>query len=1189
MASSFNAGSLSSKKSATSASTTAFSAVAGPSSVGASLMEVDGVEDSEDASGSLSAVTQKKSLKRNRTSTASQELSENENAENYGSYDSPRKTVILSKRTSTGRKKGNEKEKGKNRTRAVKLTTIPEDEDKEDEEAVVFKRRPPPLNAAEKEQHRLEKNKARRTDRIDTAKSNPDPPALEPIVKRGRLHAPAIGPYWREATAHLARRELAQQQVIGAAISDLEVVQAAVKAFTDHEIQISIPDNYFASLPPRTIQLLAAVARDPTGWDIVPHLKSGAIALSQPTDPPPLSSVHTYLRRIATGTDTCKLLLQYLCEYPADAPYVIVQLVVLGEPLANIEKVFMSAMEGYGVQSAVKMLFEALYADETLLMLAGTHRHQPATTLLYAGITYDVPCGKRGWDDVEQGVPARIVNFLETEGNDNISFETYRIMDLTTAISDPLDMRQNPMPSYHERVVRAVAAVMAMNSADGGVLPVYLPSPLQSRLKDAALALCPLVDTPLGQESDPGLVQKVRDLLDDEEEVLVNAGFPSIHRRALDKIKEYAADTLRLRRKTVIKVEITKDLTEDSFNGRTSYWEPTVGEGPSEHRHVLQLIQPDMVDHHNLGSPVLARFVGSILDFWRLLLWHILWLLHVLWLSRLLRTVRPLIVVTHSNPIAALVRAGDLHDVWKFLSPQQVDAVMAGNTPPELVDRLPNRRYREFRGDAFYDVVGVLATAPTGPHPSDLAIHAALLDSGRLKYDPAVRRWRWDVDFLARTGVEVLQSVAAVATERETVDREDGNAVKIHLDGIIETTDSILQASGVTAALDQAKASCRRAELSLNFLRSVKAVRGKHERWIESQSGTERQRLSKLKTSPHGPERYHQLDQILVHARLLHSLGLPHDPDHFGFYECDILSDEWAEWFLGLKPNIEVYLSANARGRTPDGAENANKNQYAFGKLKKKFEMDRDLKEEALKAVASAGRYFVVEINKAHRIGTCPKCKEHIVGQNNKASHTCKTSKSTIKLTPSSVSDIERVITSPDILGNGHTVSAVENPEVLADKHGLLRLSVHDVVNSPRCAEILQNSGLHANDIAALSAIFPTLPPHLHAWIPQARIDDEELRITMAVDVILDAYSLCPVDQLPVAADDRRTETLVAIVCRGKDTAHPPRFSLATSTGRTVRADGFFEVKTLVHLPPHHARFLWCHLRRGVDWPPPKP
>ncbi|KAJ7665862.1 hypothetical protein DFH06DRAFT_1185238, partial [Mycena polygramma] len=614
--------------------------------------------------------------------------------------------------------------------------------------------------------------------------------------------------------------------------SDLELVQAVVSAFLSETHQTAIPTtaDVWRDFTPEVLDFLAQLARAPTTCSFDRFLDNGTIVESVPGDPVPELSCHNYIRRVPIPDG--KPLTRYLHRFPATAPTTVMQLLLLGVEFDTNS--FVEAMSHHGLEDSAIHLLDHIDTTSNpnvrALRAAPGPPHQ--MQLLYAGITWTVPAWERCRDDMAKKTPCMLVNFLDV--NDlALEVKTYLIPSLHTRLSSVLDVRSNPIVSQKERILRAVLGSFAMNSSHGGNRPIFYPSPQYQQLHERALVALPTVHPfPLGDELCPRVQQEVRSLVDTEMQALELVSPRDISARALAAVKAKVADPLRCMRGKVVKLEITKDIPLEALNGVCGgYWDQTVGKGPQEDRHIRQFLHPAIPQQGDLSAEIISSYLGGFFDFWRLTLRHKKYWLHLLFTAHYLQTISPLLVVSQSSPVAAAIRSGDLVRCFEFLSPHTLDELL----PTDLQQLLPeDTPPRALDASVFHAAIGTICLVPIGGYPSKMVLHIPRADSGRLKYDPELAHLRWRVDYLVTLIAEVVvQIVSAKLREAEQVDWENADNVKNWLLDSKEQSEDVLRRSGVTTALELAKAECRQVELVLTFLRSMTSSTRRRQEWLE--------------------------------------------------------------------------------------------------------------------------------------------------------------------------------------------------------------------------------------------------------------------------------------------------------------------------------------------------------------------
>ncbi|KAF7330154.1 hypothetical protein MSAN_02465400 [Mycena sanguinolenta] len=201
-----------------------------------------------------------------------------------------------------GKSRGNDVSEKKSRGGGRKKKEGDEQAESKKKATKVIIRRPPAISSEERQTTLASKNAERRVARREHARENPQA-AIEQRLESGRNRSPTVYAWWLETTLDTAKRQRALHQAVSQHRddSDLALVPAVVRAFSDHEGQSAIPSDVWPHFLPNTLALLADVARNPTCWDVERHVKSGAIIVSEPTDPAPVSALQNYLRRIVVG------------------------------------------------------------------------------------------------------------------------------------------------------------------------------------------------------------------------------------------------------------------------------------------------------------------------------------------------------------------------------------------------------------------------------------------------------------------------------------------------------------------------------------------------------------------------------------------------------------------------------------------------------------------------------------------------------------------------------------------------------------------------------------------------------------------------------------------------------------------------------------------------------------------------
>ncbi|KAJ6568236.1 hypothetical protein DFH09DRAFT_1080637 [Mycena vulgaris] len=313
--------------------------------------------------------------------------------------------------------------------------------------------------------------------------------AKQQMREAGQLRAPLIAEVLQDVFNELATYELAVAHALSAPYpSDLMFIQAVVNTYISARGHIPIPSSSPAwnSFGPREVSLFAAITRNPTQWDASPFLQDRTIILSKKGDPPPVSVVHNYIHRITVPNAT-KALKNFLVAYSANVASTTLQLILQGANLERVKDMFVDSLRAYGLEDAAIGFMDHVINHPATKMLHRKHvrlRSAPQK-LAYMGITETVACRDRAKHDFHNGVAVAVTNFLTS--NEELAIDTYHIPGLDTPTFGPCNLRTNPVASQKQRIIRALLGASAMNSAEGGVLPIFLPTSEEVLLRQRAL------------------------------------------------------------------------------------------------------------------------------------------------------------------------------------------------------------------------------------------------------------------------------------------------------------------------------------------------------------------------------------------------------------------------------------------------------------------------------------------------------------------------------------------------------------------------------------------------------------------------------------------------------------------------------------------------------------------------------
>ncbi|KAJ7074169.1 hypothetical protein C8F01DRAFT_11165 [Mycena amicta] len=796
---------------------------------------------------------------------------------------------------------------------------------------------------------------------------------------------------------------------------------ARVWCHTHDESTIDARSPSWDRLP---LNLFTSIAHSSTTltFDPKPFVQCGDLELCNGLGEVDRDSYAFYIRvvEVAGKVQAVQALYNILAEYPRELPHIFVQLLVCGEPVDQIRERAKVLLVPFGLEEVVDVVCDALAEEPATLAFAESP--SPPTSFLYAGITRAVLPSQRVADDLAGEVPCRMTKLHFA--NPDLVPKTYRIPALTTAISSEFAIRIDPIISELERIAIALAGEPSLNSASGGERPLYCPKPDLLALRDVILERAPHPNLPLGDEKNACLGDQLERLYDDELRLFSRIS-PSETpaKEYVTYAKHIGLGSIRRNHHRVVAITITKDISLEALNGRTGgYFDEVSGAGPREHRHFQRFIDPTLPLNGNLDEMDIARSIGGFLDFWRFCRNHRYWWLHVLFLARLLDRLRPLIIVTQSNPVAKMLQSGHLAERRERMvaSEHYNEFFVQGRTTDKFVETLRRQKPIKFQKDQYLAIIGEILLLPIGVD-SRLAMHIAGGDYGLLKYQPQHYQAWSEILFLVAVIVEVLKRVTADRQDRFPMtlqDWEDEERTQHWLQETIAAARTILEP--VYERLDTAKDVCRELTFADSFLSSLATSRRSHLFWEQEASAKPdsgpRPRPPGIVAAADGEPRRLQGQAFVEQAERLASYNLWHDPHHVESYNRHIGSDGWWEWLMGIQTGVQLVYSANAGGKTAEAWENAQRSRRDLALYRVQVKEDDEEKrlrhlENAIDGAADMQSYDLDRFDSwevSPRFGFCDKCRKVLAADNNQITHDC--ADGAVKLDLKSCSTLERFL-----------------------------------------------------------------------------------------------------------------------------------------------------------------------------------
>nr|GAT44790.1 cysteine proteinase [Mycena chlorophos] len=1052
---------------------------------------------------------------------------------------------------------------------------------------------------------RAEDNYQRRLARWAEAIGDPTKYA-ETVREAGREKAPAVfAELWDELSALLFEETMHQASVRKTLQLDttaLDKLKSIVTSWLGATCQEHIPDASptWEELPPDVLELCLALASDPSQVDLAQFKASGTLAQSFSTTAPPHDACAYYLRFVfGTREELQQALLQYLDAYPTDAPWTVLQLVMLGMELDDIEAHMRTGFIRHGLDGVTDQLFATLRASLHLPSLHGPRR--AAKCMVYP-------------------------------------VETYRVLGLQTPFNgSSLDMRTDARFSEKERILISILGHFRLNSAAGGILPTFKADDATLQLIRAAqsivhaqylLATQSAPSTPLPADTIASLVR----LLDDQRTIAGQLSLPPISDKAYQNIHRFLVDELRSVSHQVLRLDIGKDIPREAHQGVTDgYWDAVTGDGPRQDRHLRRILNPSQTANTHFPPRT---------NFWPMSLKLPMHSLHAMLLSRVLRCLKPLVLFTHSAIVSSALRDGHVtaaDHTFAAKGHHADKALLDGITAEEFLGDVPEDDPPTHQH--FIRHIGTMEVVQNSSDPTNLSIHVPSGHPGRIKYDPRIAPLLCTLKLFALLVAQLLEQVVhGLLITHPPASWTDATTIRLWMQDCIQRTTDILVSSGVQAQLDVVRARLERREMVLGFMRALVPNQRRREEYLASEPANDGGFFRGGALASEHEERDAQLKYYMRVARSQAVLGLNPDPFHLAPYRYPILSPAFSEWFQKLKPGINIVAAANALGRTAAGTAAAIANQQAFvvaaanAVRRHKAEAHRNDKHRMMIALRSLCRRKVHvpgDIRKSMRVAAChrPGCGWTGVATCDKAEHDC------TKGSPLIISDthferpMERMTHVHDVLHDTYMLRALGNVDDVLDELGLFPIPVESVLAN-HCRRV--QAKMHKDDFAVLERLPPSTRDIYVHW---QDLDDDEWKTILAIDVKLkqhhdedsDLHLHLEERFTPVQTRQRtgwtkprgkdwlfewftkRKTTLHSSCCRGPSSNLTPHVYLTDKAKTRTNDDGtaymgtdntecnycsgkycsereWRLVRNAFQLPYHYVRRLWLHAHGLVQW-----
>ncbi|KAF7311146.1 hypothetical protein HMN09_00658900 [Mycena chlorophos] len=1054
-------------------------------------------------------------------------------------------------------------------------------------------------------------------------------------VRDEDLHAAAHKARYRDQSAVFSKvlnqhmdlvveAELASRKAADEAPTPLEAIKAACGAYnTIYNLEpIAEDDEVWDSIHPDTIQLLHAFLTTRGDVDLAPFEANGTLVRVSPNevDDPLIAKV--YYRELDFGDVKLSDAISRaaVANFRASSS-LLPKLSAFGVDSDAIRQTLREAVEPHGLEDVVDDLITNIESYPRLFKSQAA-----ATKTGYVGIGHRDPA-KRMEEDLTRSDTMNIVRVVDANDRE-FDHRTYHFAREDTALNSVLEMRTKRIISLKERIFVVSGGVRLLNIAHGGIQPIYLPSPTAQCAYDTlnASQLWRLQAFPLQGNREPAVCDQLKMLLDDEARAVQRLTGKKVPQHIIDYSKMIGVDVLRFEQRHVLCLNVAKDVTVENLQDPArGYFRAAAGLGPRSDRQTRAQANPRVSTTGDMSPEEVALNIGGLVDVWKFKPSGD-YLFHAATTTRFVIRAQPIILVTQSS-ITANIFSSLFH---LDLQQQYPDTEFwAGRTTDAFVAAFPERAPGELSAEDFHKVLGRIHIIPLDVARTKFAFLVAGLHYGHEKYDVQCAPLDHTVNFCVRLVVETLQRGVDRLRRGATLDATWFQNVK----AVVEKE---LVDSGVTQALDQAVAD-RLEHIQAHGLLKINILeRTAHQQYLENgPSEGQDKRPAVFPKQADGDQADSQLAHWLQMASVNSVFGIVKQASY-------VRPRHWSEekakqFFEQRKEGVDLVYAINAVGRTPTAAATAKANHQVFAQ----FNADRATTEEekhvehikrALTVVSVPSAIYVnKDLTHSHRAGPCDDCGADIVATHTNAKHTC-SGKAPRPVTGKEMRFLDRILF-PHHVVELNSIGLLGSLEDVLGQYNLRRLAFVDVF--PRVRHLLPRVFARKH-VEAIETAVDMRQASLnqidrHVYIPLTHVDDLDLLLDNIVDVILQECCTVPASKTPAREPCRAgwredmaeklvewirdgKKKLLLVSCRGPENdqdshtfpeweetclrrkgPHPNRLKTAAKDNRYIKGRNcdtcrsrscvdreFDDIDTILDLPYHHARALWCNLRRVV-------
>ncbi|KAJ7293033.1 hypothetical protein C8J57DRAFT_1210696 [Mycena rebaudengoi] len=749
-----------------------------------------------------------------------------------------------------------------------------------------------------------------------------------------------------------------------------------------------------------------------------PHWVASRVLTRDAGELIPRKIARFYLR-VATIPATDSVLPSYIARCPAELSWGAAMSLVQGTNTSELAAVIQGTLTKYNHVDAAALVVPVLHEPETAQFKAlFVPLPDGSFTLVYGGMTIASTPLWRLEDDLLFAKYSRFANLC------GIKWVSYHIPALDIpAPEGALAFRTNPDIGKWEGLLVNTVRGLGANTTPGGTwIPAFKP-PIHLENLAAAVNVPYLISSPEGL-SIPRAAN-IYKLLDEEYNYWANHESASVCvLETLQSIKENLVDAAAWTvQGSVVMVTVAEDITKEEREGKVKGIESsTAGPTMQEAAHIMRLLHPQC-------TPVFT--------------------------PTQLRQAR--------GPFCNLFRLSD--PVNPRTIPRRI----------ELAKILGVVFLMKNRSPLSYQTPGIQMesrfTTTTFTRQSD---SLSSYNPGCIKHDPWFATEYRCIIYLVMSGV-VEPAKAIVAKDLSVNGPMPQQDCQAWLARLLQIHDAIVQhmdSAGITLQLVQAKVALRSHQIPvaqirrLHFRRKLAGIpEGEEtstcpEEEEEELTNATRRPKQTTYTATGQHARAMQLAKIIEDQVLSAQCGCITDPHGFLLLGMTVTSPEFRSHFMGLRDGQDLIQTGKILGANEQKKSNQLANQAKIGPWNqvqaaiRNIPMNRlqagqashaQLFCRALHALADPSKLVNNEFLLSWHYGTCPKCKEVVIGCDQNATHYCASDSTSLTLTATNFPSLIRVVFIHDILNNPVLSACIPSDNLAEFRNTLVSSTVSDI------------------------------------------------------------------------------------------------------------------------------------------------